>query len=497
MKVTRLQLQNFRCFENEDLSLSTGINVVVGRNNNGKTTLLNAVSALQQPKAFGLHDTRLNSSQGIVRIWVDKSDIPGLNPNSNNFFIQTGHNMIEARFGDRGTMTWPGIPNSEPNNFIIPYQSKRKVGGYSEAITLGEVSKVTGTLSNLYAKIDRIANPEFQPAYDEYVKACDEILGFRVSTVNSGNGKKAAFIVRNEQNIPIDMMGEGISNLLGLIVDLCRVDNKLFIIEEPENDIHPRALKKLMNLIIDKSKRNQFIITTHSNIVLKHLGSSPDTKIFNVQMTLKERIPTSTIQLIDSQEKRREALEELGYEPFDYELWDYWIFFEESSAERICRDFLIPWFIPELDRKVRTFSARTISEIEIKFDDFNRLFVFLHLQEIYKNRVWIIIDGGEHENEILNEITKKYTANGWSKNQFRQLARHDFEEYFPNRFSDDIIIAIKESNKKRKYDLKKALLEKVIAFCKDDEKSARMEFEESAKEVISLLKNVWESRDKS
>lgn len=493
MKITRLQLQNVRCFEIEDFNLSDRINVIVGPNNNGKTTILHAVSTLQLPRNFGQQFVRLNSSFGIVRIWVDKSDHPGLERQCNNFYTQTNMADIQGRLGDQTILSMAGFPNLEPNNFVIPYQSKRKVGGYSEGITLGEVSQVTGTLSNLYAKVDRIANPEFQPAYSEYIKACDEILGFRVSTTNSGNGKKAAFIVRNEQSIPIDMMGEGISNLLGLIVDLCRVENKLFIIEEPENDIHPQALKKLLDLIIAKSSMNQFLITTHSNIVLKHLGASPGTKVFNVEMSLMDRIPSSSIHAVDSQEKRRAVLEDLGYEPFDYEIWDYWIFFEESSAERICREFLIPWFVPKLKGKVRTFSARTVSEVALKFDDFNRLFIFLHLQEIYRNRVWVIIDGGENERSILEEIATKYKATGWSGRQFRQLTKHNFEEYFPQRFQADVAVAIGETDKRKRAERKRALLDRVIEFCAEQEETAKSEFQISANEIISLLKEVRKS----
>jgi hypothetical protein len=57
-------------------------------------------------------------------------------------------------------------------------------------------------------------------------------------------------------------MGEGIPHLLGLINDLCLAENKLFLIEEPENDIHPKALKRLLDLIIQKSQSNQFVIST-------------------------------------------------------------------------------------------------------------------------------------------------------------------------------------------------------------------------------------------
>jgi hypothetical protein len=207
-------------------------------------------------------------------------------------------------------------------------------------------------------------------------------------------------------------------------------------------------------------------------------------------MSLIERIPTSTVQPVDTPEKRRLVLEDLGYEPFDYELWNYWIFFEESSAERVFRDFLIPWFVPELKNKVRTFSAGSVCEIPTKFDDFNRLFVFLHLQETYRNRVWVVVDGGDNEKKILDELANKYEKGGWSREHFRQLTRHNFEEYYPQRFQNEVNTALSESNKQRKRDLKKRLLEEVIRFCQNDEETAKAEFRESANEAIVLLNDV-------
>ena len=491
MKVTRVQIQNIRCFKDEDLQLSPGINVIVGPNNNGKTTLLNCISILQQPRYIGDHYKRIGTSHGSIRIWLDSLLTTGIDERTENYFTQTNlGNQIQGHQGIIHVSNVQPLPNSEPDNYIIPYQSKRKVGGYSEGITLNELGQVTGTLSNLYAKIDRISNPEFQPAYDEYVTACDEILGFRVSTVSSSGGKKAAYIIRNEQNIPIDMMGEGISNLLGLIVDLCRVENKLFIIEEPENDIHPRALKSLLDLIVKKSDRNQFIVTTHSNIVVRHLGSAPESKLYNIDMSFIDKIPTSSVSLVDTPEKRRLVLEDLGYELFDYELWDYWIFFEESSAERIFRDFLIPWFAPKLQHRVRTFSARSVNQVALKFEDFNRLFVFLHLQETYKNRVWVVVDGGEMESRIIEELADKYESSGWDSEQFRQFQKHDFEEYYPERFSTEAAIAISEKDKKKKAVLKQNLLYKVIEFCTSKEKLAKQEFQASAAELIDFLNMV-------
>jgi hypothetical protein len=66
---------------------------------------------------------------------------------------------------------------------------------------------------------------------------------------------------------------------------------------------------------------------------------------------------TSTIKDLGTDPAARvAALSDLGYELYDFNLFDGWLILEESSAERIIRDYLIPWFVPRLTR-VRTIAA--------------------------------------------------------------------------------------------------------------------------------------------
>ena len=253
----------------------------------------------------------------------------------------------------------------------------------------------------------------------------------------------------------------------------------------------PKALKKLLELIIQKSKTNQFLITTHSNIVLKYLGAQASSKIFQVSMELIDRLPTSRIREIENTpEERQTVLEDLGYEFFDIDFWSAWLILEESSAEKIIREYLIDWFVPELKGKLRTFSARSLSEVEPKFDDFNRLFVFLHLQSIYRNRAWILIDEGNQESEVIQKLKDKYCSSGWSEESFLQFSEHDFEKYYPEAFNKDIEIISGELNKQKKRTKKKELLESVEAWIKEDENRAKTAFKKSASEVIIILKKI-------
>ena len=162
------------------------------------------------------------------------------------------------------------------------------------------------------ARIDKISSSS-HPYAEEFNAKVKEIIGFHLSAIPSRNGNKLGFFTDSDLSITIDLMGEGTPNILGLVAYLAGYDNKLILIEELENDLHPAALTKLLDLIAEKSENCQFVITTHSNIVVRHLGSLPGTKLFKVTMERENRVPRSTITEVgDTAEERTLSLRNWG-----------------------------------------------------------------------------------------------------------------------------------------------------------------------------------------
>ena len=62
----------------------------------------------------------------------------------------------------------------------------------------------------------------------------------------------------------INKLSDGSLLLLALITKLFSSKNSLFLIEEPENSIHPKALLDLINLLRSFQGNKQFLITSHS-----------------------------------------------------------------------------------------------------------------------------------------------------------------------------------------------------------------------------------------
>lgn len=498
MKITAIAIENVRGFQKiSKTDFSDSINIFIGPNNAGKSTILNSIFLLQR-QVLNSNDITVGQTQGKIELFYKGNHLPHIQAGPRfNRLIFTLHNNQRIYGLTNGGQTGGlnPIPEQEPFNLIYPYLSKRKAVNYVDAINEANANSVSGNFTNLYSKIDRLVTPQFQPGNKQYVDACNNILGFEVSTLAKGNGKQAVYFIHNLEHIPLTAMGEGVANILGLITDLCVADDRIFLIEEPENDIHPKALKALLKLIIEKSTTNQFFISTHSNIVMKYLGGVSNSKIFNVTNDLRDSerqnlFVSKITEISQNPEDRRQVLEDLGYDFFDFDLWKGWLFLEESSAETIIKDYLIDWFVKPLKNKIRTFSAGGTSGIIPKFEDFDKLFIFLHLEPTYKNKVWVLIDSGEEEEKIINKMKEKYTKSGWDETNFCQLSEHDFEKYYPDNFKSKVTEILKLKDKKDKRNAKKTLLQDVKLWIEEDESFAKEKFKESAKEVIEKLKQI-------
>lgn len=207
-----------------------------------------------------------------------------------------------------------------------------------------------------------------------------------------------------------------------------------------------------------------------------------------MQLDMIDRLPTTTITPTGNDPAARAVvLEELGYELQDLDLWEGWLFLEESSAERIIRDILIPLFTPRLTR-IRLISVGGTSKAEPTFEDFNRLFRFAHLHGQYHDRAWVQLDGDPSGVDAIEKLRSRYTS--WSADRFATWPERDFEAYYPSMFSQAASDALKLKGEAKRA-AKKALLLEVVAWSDLTPKEKVKEaFGATAADVLHLLQSI-------
>ena len=516
MQISEIRIRNIKSIIDSGwIGLSPKINVIIGKNNGGKSIFIKSIYQLQNQKSLEDADIRIGEREASIEFRFNNYDHKIVKiqcPHEGNLggYLKNFHyDIVRIEFNrgivnvskepkifrkDNGSCISMPFSDKEPDNYIYPLLSKRKAVNYNYLTSQEIGSKILDTFDNIIGKVDNLTNPSML-AHRKYQETCNNILGFDIFSYQIKDGKNAGYLCKNtDSSIPINLMGDGTLNIIEFLVYLCVAENKLFLIEEPENDIHPNALKKLLSLIIEKSANNQFIITTHSNIVMKYLGSEHDTKIFHFAISIDSNIPKTSIKEVGSgTEDRRAVLEELGYDLFDYDIWSAWLILEESSAQCIIRDYIIPWFFPQLTNKLGTVPAGGIDGVEPKFKDLNRLFLYLYLVPMYKDRVWIFVDGDDIGKKTIRNLKETYSKSGWNTDNFRTFEKENFEEYYPDDFKQDKEEIFKETNRDKKRNLKKLLIEKIKCWIGENSDLAKEKFKESASEIIELVELINKS----
>lgn len=497
MKIDCLRIKGIRCFEDTGwIDLSSRCNIFVGQNNAGKSTLLKGILSTQ-----GMPFVEDQMSGDIRPGSTNVSYEIGIREAPTIFAVRTNQGLLHdfILFRDirgmrypRGTLTDQSMepngkfPSQRPQNQIIPFIARRKAFSFNHSVDRESSRQINGTLQNLYSRIDYIVSGH--PRNAEFQAAVKAIVGLNIATQPSGQGKEAGFYFDDDHFITLERMGDGVSEIVALTVEMCLERNKVFVLEEPETNLHPSGLKALLAVVRNSSTENQFIIATHSNTVVRELASDETTKVFRVSRTGEDaRDPSEVTEVPRTPTAHRSLLRELGYEFADFDLHDGWLFLEEASAETFFRHVLIPWFAPELRGRIRTFSAVGVSNIEPTITEFTRLVTFVHLEPAYRGRMWVRVDGDEEGERTVTHLRKTFDhLDDRSASTFKE---RNFEKYYPVRFQERVD-AILELPKKERNAAKDTLRSEVLEWSRENTEDAKAEWAQSAGEQIELLRDI-------
>lgn len=314
VKIQRVRLVNFRIFRDQTFSPNPGMNIFVGDNATGKSSLLLAIDmalsgSISRVMAFGMEnimnavavsewrkDPRLETlPKAFVELTFEMPDKPkysdffGQRHSRGNLGHEFGIKMMIEPNPDRAEELADALRNSNGATFPYSFYSVDfstfadiRYNGFKKPCKSAFLDNSTVNTGRLFKKI--VADT-YQAALDDSSRASiehkfsDNLSRFtlpeaatRQSLIVSGN--LADFLDISENGVSFSNHGEGSVNLRKTESSLSGFsgNDAVFLVEEPENHLSPRGLKKVVSLIADKTKDCQVFIATHSSYIASRLG---------------------------------------------------------------------------------------------------------------------------------------------------------------------------------------------------------------------------------
>jgi predicted ATP-dependent endonuclease of OLD family len=309
-------------------------NVIIGKNNSGKSRILEAIRLLQSPSfqassAFSLsgnqeHDDGSGAPAGPARLefkieleGVERQTIANtlLNSNLNDFLLAAASEFISAAFrvgAKREKLTDPMLAFFETTNSDFNIENHlrgRDVSAgrqqwsdrYLSSIRASIVGNISGQMRyvggwrtlkqplqggmTIIQLLHQWKNPEPNNKLlrRDFIKVQDIfrelMLCPRIELCPEHNGQSLS-IDMNGKYLSIDSLGDGVQHLLMIAFHLATIQQNLLLVEEPETHLHPELQRNLMR-IMRRDLRGQAFITTHSPVLLD--SASPDTRFYRVE----------------------------------------------------------------------------------------------------------------------------------------------------------------------------------------------------------------------
>jgi AAA15 family ATPase/GTPase len=242
----QLHLQNFRGFESLELPNLRRVNLIVGRNNTGKTSVLEALyllltSAKQRNPLRGDDSPLLWFIKDKLTAAVLTGEMGGLLDESSALRVE-----LTAR-GNTVDLKPRSRRDKATKVSVAPVRQSlahEVVGGFGRAILQqGGEEQIESVLKSIDKRIRKIR--------------IDPTSGQNRLVVDTGLSRL----------IPLSELGQGIIRLVEILSLLIGDDSEVCIIDEIENGIHHASLGDVWNGIAEAAERLnvQVFATTHSN----------------------------------------------------------------------------------------------------------------------------------------------------------------------------------------------------------------------------------------
>ncbi|MBN1622398.1 MAG: AAA family ATPase [Endomicrobiales bacterium] len=302
--INKIEIVNYRTFENKEFNLDK-INVLIGPNSSGKSNFVHALRMICRKGmdrdignlglSFSINDLIDKHSPFIMNVITESANYKW------EFYI-----TYEMKYFENGSI------KSSPDNNILKTSINENSHPLKEIFSIGpkRLLPLLGSYKAEEENGNTIYNADLIDNSWEIIK--DDIkkyLGFNID-------KKPSKLTPEErerravycQDLLLDKYivlehGNGIQEFVYLIMEIrskseWKTEIKTFLIEEPENHMHPRMQRLFLSYLVDLTKEGyQFVLTTHSSVFIDAnlLEEVDNSKVF--LLTKKDKKISTVVQL--------------------------------------------------------------------------------------------------------------------------------------------------------------------------------------------------------
>ncbi len=317
-----LTVKNFRVLEDVEIEKLGHVNLIVGKNNSGKSTVLEALALLASgfhkdvvkkiviDRDFGNHTSLFINhikKYGMYKLFDDLLPINHMKSFPPKIFI--GDNKISLTL-EKTTTDIPNNNESKKKNKIgyekvvmpliqstklidemtsgielvlkvdssfndirkVPFDDSNfllseKIDFLQKSVPLGYVKSCFQFSSELIEEWDKVLLTDLECVVIEILQIIEPMIE-KIAFINNSNNIQIPYVkLKNvDDKLPLSSMGEGLTRLLYIILRMLKAKYGFLLIDEFENGLHYSVQPKVWRLIFDLAKKFniQVFATTHS-----------------------------------------------------------------------------------------------------------------------------------------------------------------------------------------------------------------------------------------
>ena len=434
--IKSLTIEGLKKFEHFNIEFDKNINIIIGENEAGKSTILEAINIC-------LNQLYRNTDKSIIKDLLNINNVKNFEKNpsienlpriqieiefnldnysKNNFLFYGMHNQDKnEKYGIKYTCELNKEFEQEMFEFIkekkIPYEYYEMKWTTFQGASFNVLKQplnyltIDNSITTQYNTYNYYNKSVFKSKYNgtKMIKAKND---FRINIENIFSDLKLERISETQQfgvdtkkvileniisildnDVLLENKGKGMENLLKTQIALDKARSKLDVIsiEEPENHLSHTNLRKMLRNIENYKSDKQIIITTHNNLIVSGLNVQNIIWISNEKSKKLKNIDKDIAKFFQKSDNNSLLQFLLAKK----------VILVEGATEYI----LIPKVFKQILNK--TLEEENIDIISCNGVTYKN---FIHIAELMEKKVIVITDNDENEEKIneMNNYNKQH-----------------------------------------------------------------------------------------